>query len=287
MHSALDHTSDYKPIVLDDGTVFKVTPQNHVIGCFCWWETSQKFPIWWAHGGSIQDYSIQGTVLRSQGKCIGTVYTLSSTIEETPLPTHENFTSMQTRHSSPRHSYLVKALYCLLTLAKADCPYHLSDQSLDYFRHLFASENREQLQRAVPSVLAWLELNRSLDIFGCDLENCISASKWGFHFPILLQREPTKRGATNITIPWLYKSMQSILEMGMRLATYSLGLGWVDSSTRPGDQICMLQGCCVPVVIRAREAGGWNLVGDAIIFDGMKGMFMHPKFGEFEYLDIH
>lgn len=81
--------------------------------------------------------------------------------------------------------------------------------------------------------------------------------------------------------------MQSILEMGMRLATYSLGLGWVDSSTRPGDQICMLQGCCVPVVIRAREAGGWNLVGDAIIFDGMKGMFMHPKFGEFEYLDIH
>jgi hypothetical protein len=48
-------------------------------------------------------------------------------------------------------------------------------------------------------------------------------------------------------------------------------IGWAYPKVRPGDHVCILTGCSVPVILRRREEGGFNLLGDGYFEGMMKG----------------
>ena len=47
--------------------------------------------------------------------------------------------------------------------------------------------------------------------------------------------------------------------------------GWAHPRARSGDQIYILSGCTVPVILRSRKEGGFILVGDAYVQGFMEG----------------
>ena len=63
--------------------------------------------------------------------------------------------------------------------------------------------------------------------------------------------------------------LQRILEDNRRLMASEGGfVGWVDRRARIGDEIWLLKGCSVPVVLRRRDGGIWGRRGG--IFYGMR-----------------
>ena len=70
-----------------------------------------------------------------------------------------------------------------------------------------------------------------------------------------------------------------VVEEGMRLITTRSGhIGWACSDAQAGDEIYILKGCSVPIVLRAAgKNGGLFVVGDAYIQDIMQGEFVADK----------
>ena len=48
-------------------------------------------------------------------------------------------------------------------------------------------------------------------------------------------------------------------------------IGWAHPRAQPGDQIFVVGGCTVPVILRSRDNGGYVLVGDAYVEGIMDG----------------
>ncbi|MCJ1447031.1 MAG: hypothetical protein MMC23_007539 [Stictis urceolatum] len=64
----------------------------------------------------------------------------------------------------------------------------------------------------------------------------------------------------------------TMIGWGMRLMVTTTGhVGWADSRWREGDQLYLLYGSSVPVVLRPRSRGGFSIVGDAFIAGFMDG----------------
>ncbi|KAF0318907.1 heterokaryon incompatibility protein [Colletotrichum asianum] len=61
--------------------------------------------------------------------------------------------------------------------------------------------------------------------------------------------------------------------MGMRLFTTDQNnLGWATSSCKPGDELFLIQGCSMPVVLRKGAGEGlYHLIGDSIVHGLMEG----------------
>ena len=54
---------------------------------------------------------------------------------------------------------------------------------------------------------------------------------------------------------------------------------------RTGDHVAILQGCNVPVILRAKPQGGWTVVGDAVVYGAMNAQMMHLD--NCEYIQIY
>lgn len=275
--------------------------------CGCWFP-GETFPVWKSHGNSKQEYTIKGKVLRARGRLLGSIHTLSSTLEEACQPSYIPMKCSTTKPRRPlSHRSIFISIFYLLTFTNADCRCKFcavteNHQSLD-FCHIFSCYKLQGMLRLSPTVHAWLVQNKDMDIFGRRLSRCISVPK-GPHdcfrylthtnsgdepmasliFPLMLAYRVT-RAVVRAPTPHLWKRLQLILEMNMRLATSNLGLGWVSSLARPGDQICVLQGSNVLAVLRPRETGGWTVVGDAIFYGAMNGEYMDEA--KCEFLDIY
>jgi hypothetical protein len=58
----------------------------------------------------------------------------------------------------------------------------------------------------------------------------------------------------------------------MRFMTTKKGFfGWAHARAEQGDHLFLLRGCSVPVILRAREEGGYTVVGDAYVEGIMDG----------------
>lgn len=73
----------------------------------------------------------------------------------------------------------------------------------------------------------------------------------------------------------LLQAVEDTLKDGMRFMVTADGfVGWAHPRAEKHDKICILRGCSVPVIIRAREGGGYYVVGDAYVEGIMKGEAM-------------
>lgn len=257
------------------------------------------------------EVTIQGRTLKARGLRLGTISSVSSTLEEavsqgsTYVRMPETMSAMR-ETGSVSNSSLFSALYYLFTSRRAlglnpvDVDWSSYSEVVD-FRHIFSDHKYEPLRRAAPDVSAWLEINRSLNIHGRTLENRIMRPQGmsdhleyfgvGFELyghlnkPDVCNAIPTiisyalcfsPRAAVGVFKHYWTRTRHGIneqilqrmhrrLSMGMRLSAYGDSLAWVDASARPGDQLAYLHGCNIPVVLRARNQGGWNVVGAAMI----------------------
>jgi hypothetical protein len=76
-----------------------------------------------------------------------------------------------------------------------------------------------------------------------------------------------------------------VLDDNMRFMTTKKGyVGWSHIRGKRRDKICILEGCSVPVILRARENGGYTLVGDAYVSGIMDG---EASGALIETLEIH
>ena len=86
---------------------------------------------------------------------------------------------------------------------------------------------------------------------------------------------------------WVYavKQLDLALNDNMRFMTTMIGrVGWAHPRSRKGDMICLLEGCSVPAILRARAEGDFVLVGDAYVHGVMKGELV--KGGGVDWTDI-
>lgn len=84
------------------------------------------------------------------------------------------------------------------------------------------------------------------------------------------------------------KQLDLALNDNMRFMTTMLGrVGWAHPRSRKGDEICLLEGCSVPVILRARAEGDFVLVGDAYVEAVMDGELVEDREVEWTDIKIH
>ncbi len=72
---------------------------------------------------------------------------------------------------------------------------------------------------------------------------------------------------------WLFNRTMETLRTGKRIArTTSNHFGWVPQWSTAKDQLALLQGCSVPVILRRRPSGGYWIVGESHFLDLMDGV---------------
>lgn len=64
--------------------------------------------------------------------------------------------------------------------------------------------------------------------------------------------------------------------------------GSVDSQAKVSDKVALLLGCTVPVVLQPRVGGGYEFVGDNIIYQLMEGEGLkYVNVEELDYIDLY
>lgn len=137
--------------------------------------------------------------------------------------------------------------------------------------------NKDAAREKYPDVVSWFENNELFTIRGKTMREMMDATK-GFS-----TYGDEDRGYEGLAI------LESILKFNMRLSVTQAGyLAWTDEKARAGDRVALLLGCSVPVILRPRAEGGWQLVGDAIIPGLMNGEGLENiDVDELEYISLH
>jgi hypothetical protein len=223
--------------------------------------------------------------LTSQARFIGTINNISSPANrsysdsQAAIQNRNRSTSKAKRRNN--ESYFC-ALFYLLTFRFLECGHpwyyrgNINDVAVTDIRFLYEPQILSQIKDLYPNLYTWIQQNRHMDIEGLSLESRLKGG------PDLGKRKLKNclkyfRTEDDTPCPQVYERIDRVLKFGMRLAVLDFGLGWVSPSSRVGDQICLLQGCVVPVVLRARATGGWNLVGEAILYEGSSARLCHMR----------
>lgn len=125
--------------------------------------------------------------------------------------------------------------------------------------YLLTRSVRELVCKHVPRFYKWLFCRRNLEfkIDGIPLANWLCAFS-----------EKTRVGTVKKAL-----RCYSSVHMGMRLFTTDQdNLGWATSSCQAGDELFLIQGCSMPVVLRKKPGNEmYHLIGDSIVHGLMEG----------------
>lgn len=112
---------------------------------------------------------------------------------------------------------------------------------------------------------SWYSINKAFEIHGRALHHWLRVST----------ADPgrTERDMNDLT----EEELKFLEDIGMAmlheclLFTHEGYIGMAPHDTRKRDKVCLLLGCGVPVVLRERPKGGYELVGEAYVHGIMKG----------------
>jgi len=135
---------------------------------------------------------------------------------------------------------------------------------------LSGEEIDQQLQRHSLSFAAWLRIIASAIAalnFGSNrfqaTNHAISVSSIEFQEG---QMEPP------LSFEFILRAIKHVFQDGqLFMITSTRCIGWAHPRAQPGDQIFVVGGCTVPVILRSRDNGGYVLVGDAYVEGIMDG----------------
>ena len=232
----------------------------------------------------------EGSVLQVRGKSIGVITKCSGVLEEDSIPEAVNMDDQK----SPRRTFKdvlhrVKArratddLFDTLTVYKAKV--RVDDGTHD-FGPLWASAALNRLQKEEPSAHKWLVDHEQFVIHGkplvrwskgninwidFDERAFVKATRFFYHVAadkdILFNTRKTD----------LVTAVVRALKDGLRLMEISNGMsGWAHPAAQQADEIYLLQGCSMPVILRpikseTAQRPAYTVVGDAYVQGIMYG----------------
>ncbi len=115
---------------------------------------------------------------------------------------------------------------------------------------------------------SWYSMNKAFEIHGRALSQWFRVSEADKTRPardIIDLTNEEQKFLEDITLASVHKRL---------LFTHNGFIGMAPRDTRKGDIVCLLLGCSVPVVLRERIEGGYELVGEAYVHGIMKGEAM-------------
>lgn len=135
--------------------------------------------------------------------------------------------------------------------------------------YVVQASDSEDIADAVSVVFeSWYSMDKAFEVHGCAL------SQW-FRVSTADPSRP-ERKMDDLTDNEL-KFLEDIILATMHkrlLFTQEGYIGMVPHETRKEDIVCLLLGCRIPVVLRERSEGGYELVGEAYVHGIMKGEAM-------------
>jgi hypothetical protein len=142
-----------------------------------------------------------------------------------------------------------------------------------------------------PELYAWFERNQDLPLWGHTLGYWIQCQPRG-KMEEMLRDGPKAMisGPQEDAYPpyEVADCLQKSLDWGMRFVVTQDGhIGWADPRARAGDQIAVLVGCSIPVILRPREEGGWRIVGGCFIHGYMENKFFDTELQAWEDIEIY
>jgi hypothetical protein len=165
------------------------------------------------------------------------------------------------------------------TVASSQNSYERDDDNIWAFRSWWPSLAVAK-RRFYPALYAWFEANQGLPLWGRTLGYWLQCQPKGkvkeMLHSVLLELQSKEDGNTFIYEGHVLTILQRTLDWGMRFVVTEDGhIGWADPRARAGDQIAVLVGCSIPVILRPRGVGAWSIVGGCFIH----GYMDHP-YGE-------
>ncbi|KAL0929831.1 heterokaryon incompatibility protein [Colletotrichum truncatum] len=209
-------------------------------------------------------------VLEVRGKKVGRIANCSATASEAcqaGTPGLLQHSTVKDNDWVPSRKTLIALCWILYDLLPNNAYIKAKKVSVADVHCLLASKSRRQeVQRNESELFRWLTCRRNLSfkIDNVPLINWLSGTN------MLSQINPRRHDASALA-----KRIADIVRLEMRLITTDEGdIGWATDSCKPGDDLYLLLGCSVPVVLRPIQGGQYQLLGDSIIHGLMKGQGM-------------
>ena len=233
------------------------------------------------------DFLEDGLVLRARGCVVDVVHGLGALDVDDILPVEvdelTDYGLVQPEPEQNRSQYgseigIFRALWMSLVLGERDG----QSDGADFLNSLYVTQacDSKAVAENVNVVFAtWYSINKALEIHGRALNHWFRVSTADPNRP-----ERDMDDLTDAELKFLEQITLATLQKRL-LFTHEGYIGMAPHETRKGDKICLLFGCRVPVVLRQRVEGGYELVGEVYVHGIMKGEAMaeqnHHKLEDF------
>lgn len=137
----------------------------------------------------------------------------------------------------------------------------------DFFRAefiAFCKASSEMPEEVHALFFQWFQMNKSLKIRGGTIEECTTSTK----------QQTTQNDFKAMTNEkgFLSRFRDIVAEMARRLVTMRAGhVGMAPCRSMKGDMVCLLYGCSIPVLLRERESGSYEFIGEVYVDGFMNG----------------
>ena len=218
-------------------------------------------------------------ILTCRGTQVGyiEVASLSTTnFEDSQLTECFNLNQLPNPYGSKEKTFM--AIYCTF-LCIVDTEYKLTHGLFNYQRSSF---ERSVRRAYLPEFLrmwrssyqpgfnaktqGWIEAHRTFTIHGCTIESWARWMTWraiGMYTRVTAARYRQYHLLADVQ-HYILPDLAIMIESGMRLIITDKGhIGWAHPRGRKGDELYVLKGCSVAVILRPRPDGGYLIVGDA------------------------
>ncbi|KAL1601400.1 hypothetical protein SLS60_006313 [Paraconiothyrium brasiliense] len=232
---------------------------------------------WSTTGDSASSCTFEGAALVSPARRIGRITSLGSTWtdkDDTQYPCHDRRWAQMQRNPT-RGSYVADLMidaildrdYEYKRYQKKSWPGKpvLESYEKHYLVEVFRSKHGSNVaEDSQTPFQRWIRFNRKFSVCGKTLEDHAERCR---RTPLVFAVLSTKG--------FSYHSLKKMARKDMRMMCLDddqYGIGWAAKGARLDDEVFLIPGCSVPLILRRVEGTeNYNLIGDAIVIGVMEG----------------
>ncbi|KAH8648784.1 heterokaryon incompatibility protein-domain-containing protein [Tricladium varicosporioides] len=166
----------------------------------------------------------------------------------------------------------------------------VSAAAVRHFPKMWTADGQKAMQRVEPWLLNWLRANENFQIAGktlrqwADLPRSRKRLGIGTHW---LGGQLLPENFHDSTLKGFIQALNRVVRFDRRILVTEKGyIGMVHPQARPGDKVCLIMGCGVPLILR-EDVNGFRLVGEAYVHGIMHGEAMANGKAAWRDLDIY